>query len=164
MSDPEMRTGARRVTGDDLDSSASGGYGYSDDYGSSGVDVSQASVGQLFSQVTTDLSTLMRQEVELAKAEVREEAKKAAKGAGMLGGAGLTGFFALLFLSVALMYLINLVVPLGWAAAIVGALYGLVALVLLQGGRKNLKNVSPAPTQTVETLKEDAQWAKARTR
>lgn len=127
-------------------------------------DVSQASVGELVSDVAADFSTLIRQEIELAKAEIKEEATKAGKGVGMLGGAGLAGYFALLFASVALMYLINLVVPLGWAALIVAAIWGLAAAVLAASGRKKLKTVSPAPTQTAETLKEDVQWAKARTK
>lgn len=126
-------------------------------------DVSSASVGDLISGVAADFSTLMRQELELAKAEVKAEAAKAGKGAGMLGGAGLAGYFALLFASIALMYLINLALPLGWAALIVAALWAAVAAVLAVQGRTRLKAVSPAPTQTAETLKEDAQWAKART-
>ncbi len=127
-------------------------------------DVASASVGDLVTEVATDISTLIRQELELAKAEVKEEAVKAGKGAGMLGAAGLAGYIALLFASVALMYLINLVMPLGWAALVVAALWGIGAAVLAASGRKKLKTVSPAPTQTAETLKEDVQWAKARTK
>lgn len=123
-----------------------------------------ASVGELVSGVAADMSTLMRQELELAKAEVKAEAAKAGKGAGMLGGAALGGYFALLFASVALMYLINLAIPLGWAALVVAVLWAVIAAVLAVQGRTTLKNVSPAPTQTAETLKEDVQWAKARTR
>ena len=125
---------------------------------------SQASLGELFSEVSNDLSTLLRQEVELAKAEMKQEVSKAAKGAGMLAGGGFAGYFAMFFLSLALMYLINLAVPLGWAAAIVGALYGALAAFLGLSGKAKLQSVSPAPTQTIETLKEDAQWAKTRSR
>lgn len=114
--------------------------------------------------MSNDLSTLLRQEMELAKAEVKQEVSKAAKGAGMLAGGGFAGYFALFFFSIALMYLINLAVPLGWAAAIVGAGYAVAAAVLGLSGKSKLQSVSPTPTQTIDTLKEDAQWAKNRTR
>ena len=127
-------------------------------------DVSQLSVGQLVGQVTTDLSTLMRQEFELAKAELTAEAKKAGKGAGTLGAAGFLGYLAAIFASLTLMFLLDLVMPLWAAALIVTALYGLIAFVLFNQGKKQLKTVDPTPRQTVETLKEDVQWAKDQTR
>ena len=125
-------------------------------------DVSQVSVGELVSEVTADLSKLMRQEVELAKAEIKEEASRAGKSAGMLGGAGLAGYFTLLFVSLAAMFGLSVVMHYGWAALIVAALFGVVGFILYSRGRRGLKSFSPAPTQTVETLKEDVQWAKTR--
>ena len=128
------------------------------------VDVSQVSVGQLVGQVTADLSTLMRQEFELAKAELSAEAKKAGAGAGMLGGAGFAGYLAAVFGSLTLMFLLDLVLPLWAAALIVTLLYAVVGYVLYSKGRQQLKTVDPKPRQTVETLKEDVQWAKNQSR
>ena len=127
-------------------------------------DVSQMSVGQLVGQVTTDLSTLMRQEFALARAELTEEAKKASKGAGALGAAGYLGYLASIFASLTLMFLLDLFLPLWAAALVVTALYGLLAFVLFTKGKRQLKTVDPTPRQTVETLKEDVQWAKDQTR
>ena len=105
-----------------------------------------ASLGELLGDVTRDLSTLMRQEVELAKAELKQSATKAGKGSGMLAGAGVAGHFVLLFLSLGLMFALGALMPLGWAALI-------VAVVLASIGRKELKQVKGLP-QTGETLSE----------
>ena len=126
--------------------------------------VTQVSVSQLVSEVTADLSKLMRQEVELAKAEVKEEAGRAGKSAGLLGGAGVAGYFALLFGSLAVLFGLAVVMHTAWAALLVAAVYGVVGGVLYSRGRAGLKTLSPAPTQTVETLKEDVQWVKTRAR
>jgi hypothetical protein len=133
------------------------------------ADVSEVSVGQLVSQVTTDLSTLMRQELELAKAEIKTEVQKGGKAAGMLGGAGGAGYFALLFLSLTIMFALAELFgegpgPHALAALIVTVIYGAIAAVLFLRGRREMQQVSPTPTQTVETLKEDVQWAKTRNR
>ena len=124
------------------------------------VSAQPARVGGL----TADLSKLMRQEVELAKAEVKEEASRAGKSAGLLGGAGAAGYFALLFGSLAVMFGLAVVMHTAWAALLVATAYGVVGGVLYSRGRAGLKTLSPAPTQTVETVKEDVQWAKTRTR
>jgi hypothetical protein len=112
-----------------------------------------ASLGELLGDVTRDLSTLMRQEVELAKAEAKQSATKAGKGAGMLGGAGVAGHFVLLFLSLALMFALGALMPLGWAALIVAVIWGIIAAVLASIGRKELKQIKGMP-QTGETLSE----------
>jgi Putative Actinobacterial Holin-X, holin superfamily III len=136
-------------------------------------DVEGTSVGELIGEVTRDLSTLMRQELELAKAEVREEAtkagnevkaqaSKAGKGAGMLGGAGYAGHMTALFLSVALWWALSHVVGHSWSALIVAVLWGIIAAVLYSMGRKQLKQVdfsglkqvNPKPERTVETLQQ----------
>ena len=128
-------------------------------------DVSQASVGQLIGEVTSDLSTLMRQELDLAKAEMKAEAAKAGKGAGMLGGAGYAGHLTVLFLSLTLMWALgDLWNHLAWGALVVALIWGLAATFLFVKGREQIKRVNPKPEQTVETLKEDVQWAKNRTR
>ncbi|TNB66749.1 phage holin family protein [Arthrobacter sp. BB-1] len=112
-----------------------------------------ASLGELLGDVTRDLSTLMRQEVELAKAELKQSATKAGKGSGMLGGAGVAGHFVLVFLSLALMFALGALMPLGWAAVIVAVIWGIIAAVLASMGRKELKQIKGLP-QTGETLSE----------
>ena len=81
--------------------------------------VGDRSLGDLISEVTADLSTLMRQELELAKAELQQSASRAGKGAGMLGGAAVAGYFVLLFVSIALWWAIGSATGLGWSAVIV---------------------------------------------
>ena len=133
--------------------------------GSSAVgppDVEGRSVGDLLGEVTGDLSKLMRQEVALAKVELKEEATKAGKASGLLGGAGAVGYLVLVFLSLALMFALDNVMGIGWAALLTAVLLGIVAAVLFVVGRNRLKQVNPKPEQTVETLKEDVQWAKNR--
>ena len=110
------------------------------------------SLGDLLGSVTGDISTLFRQEVELAKAELTVSAKKAGKGAGMFGGAGLTGLFALLFLSLAAMWGLGTLIGPGWSSLIIAVVYGVVALVLFLRGKKELKQIQGAPG-TVDSLK-----------
>ena len=117
-------------------------------------DIEGTSVGQLFGELAKDLSTLMRQEVALAKAELQAEAKKAGTGAGMMVAAGLAGFLTLLFLSNALWWALENVMDAGLAALIVAVLWGVVGAVLFSMGRKKLKQVNPKPERTVDTLSE----------
>jgi hypothetical protein len=109
-------------------------------------------LGELISEVTTDLSTLMRQELELAKAELQQSASRAGKGAGMLGGAVIAGYFVLLFVSIALWWAIGSATGLGWAAVIVAVLWGVVAAILIVVGRSSLKSVRGLP-RTTDTVK-----------
>jgi len=118
------------------------------------------SLGELVAEVTRDLSTLMRQELELAKAEMKEEAAKVGKASGMLGGAGLAGWMVLLFASLALAWALGNVMDLGWAGLIVAVIWAVVGAVLYSVGRRKLREVDLKPRRTVQTLKEDAQWAK----
>ena len=117
------------------------------------VKADTASLGELLGDVTRDLSTLMRQEVELAKAEAKQSATRAGKGAGMLAGAGVGGHFVLLFLSLALMFALGALMPLGWAALIVAVIWAIIAAILASIGRKELKEITGLP-QTSETLSE----------
>jgi len=136
-------------------------------------DVEGTSVGALIGEVTRDMSTLMRQELELAKAELREEANKATgeikaqaskagKGAGMLGGAGYAGHLGVLFLSIALWWALSHLVGHSWSALIVAVIWLIIAAVLFSMGRKQLKQidfsglkqVNPKPERTVETLQQ----------
>ncbi|MDQ7878257.1 phage holin family protein [Microbacterium sp. QXD-8] len=114
----------------------------------------ETSLGELVGEVSRDLSDLMRKELELAKAELSESAKRAGAGAGLLGGAGYAGAMAVFFLSVALWWgLGDLIDSLGWSAVIVAVLWAIVAAILYAVGRKRLKTVQGAP-KTVETVKE----------
>ena len=119
-----------------------------------GRDVSDASVGELIGEVTRDLSTLMRQELELAKAEVKQEATKAAKAGGMLGAAGFAGYMVLLFASIAAWQGLAEVMPPGWAALIVTAVWAVIGAVLFALGRQRMREVNPKPERTVETVSE----------
>jgi hypothetical protein len=108
----------------------------------------QGSLGDLFSSVTSDLSTLVRQEIALAKAEATQSATRAGKGAGFLAGAGVGAHFVLLFLSVALWEALGSLIGLGWSALIVAAIWAIVAAVLATRGRAELKAVRGMPTTT----------------
>jgi hypothetical protein len=110
------------------------------------------SVGELLSDVTQDLSTLLRQEVDLAKAEIRQSATRAGKGAGLLAGAGVSGHMVVLFLSVAAWWGIGDSTGHGWSALIVAAVWLIIAAVLAMTGRKEIKSVSGLP-QTAESVK-----------
>ncbi|WIB63329.1 MULTISPECIES: phage holin family protein [unclassified Curtobacterium] len=110
-------------------------------------------LGELLTDVSKDLSNLFRQEVALAKAELTESAKKAGKGAGMFGGAGLTALFALLFISIAAWWALGFLVNNAWSALIIAVIYGIIAAILAMQGRKSMKEIQGAP-QTVETAKE----------
>ncbi|WP_067500582.1 phage holin family protein [Actinoplanes sp. TFC3] len=123
-------------------------------------EVEQTSVGEMIGNISNDLSQLFRQEVELAKAELKQEAGKAGKAAGMLGGAAFAGYLTVILLSFALVAALANVMDWGWAALIVAVIWGIVGAVLYANGRKKLKTVDPMPRRTVDTLKEDAQWLK----
>jgi Putative Actinobacterial Holin-X, holin superfamily III len=138
--------------------SAEGATAYSADM--AGED--SRSIGELLSAVTSDLSTLMRQEVALAKAEVRKEASAAGKAAGMLAGAGLAAHLLLIFVSLTLMFILGNVMALEWAALIVAVIWGIIAAVLFSVGRRRMATVSPMPERTVETIKEDVRWVQNR--
>lgn len=115
-------------------------------------DVEGVSVGALIGEVTKDLSTLMRQELELAKVELKVEAKKAGQGAGMFGAAGFAGYMVLLFISFALWWGLANVMDEGLAALVVAILWGIVGAVAYSMGKKKFDQVHPKPERTVETL------------
>ena len=120
----------------------------------------EPSLGELVSTATRDLSTLIRTEVQLAKVEIKREVTAAGKGAGLFGGAGFAGLFALVFLSIAAAYGISwLGIGLGWGFFIVGMLYLVAAAVLAFTGKKSIEKVGP-PEKTIETVKDDIAWAK----
>ena len=118
-----------------------------------------SSLGELLGEVTSDLSTLMRQELELAKAELRESATRAGKGAGLMGGAGYGALMCIFFLSVAAWWGLGYLVGNAWSALIIAAVWAVIALILFLVGRGALKSVRGAP-QTVDSLKEFPQTFK----
>ncbi|MEV0126194.1 phage holin family protein [Streptomyces sp. NPDC050703] len=120
----------------------------------------EPSIGELFSEISTDVSQLVRDEIELAKAEIKQESAKAGKAVGMLGGAGYAGHLVLLLGSLTAVFALAHVVDIAWAALIVTAVWAVVAAVLFTAGRKRLRTVHLKPERTVESLKEDAQWAR----
>lgn len=112
-----------------------------------------SSLGELVGEVTRDMSTLMRQELALAKAEVKDSASQSAKGAGLLGGAGYAAGMVVLFLSIALWAALALLIGSAWSAVVVAALWAVIAGILFAIGRTELKKVQGAP-QTAATLQE----------
>ena len=123
--------------------------------------VEDRSLGEIVSDVSNNFATLMKQEVELAKVELKQELTKAGTGVGMLGGAGFSGHLMLLFLSAALMFLLDNWLPIEVAALITGLLWAVVAAALAALGRHKLKEANPELPKTQQTLKEDVRWAKA---
>jgi predicted lipid-binding transport protein (Tim44 family) len=125
-------------------------------------DLHDRPVGDLLKQLSEETTTLVKQEIDLAKAEMAEKGKQAGIGAGMFGGAGVSGLLALFFLSFAGMAALDTSIA-GWLAAlIVGVVWTAVAGVLaLQGKNKVQEAVPPAPEQAIESTKEDVEWAKS---
>jgi uncharacterized membrane protein YqjE len=121
----------------------------------------QRSLGDIVGDVAQDLSMLVKQEITLARTELKEEARKAGKGAGMLAGAGVAGHLALVFVSLTLTFLLDNWMPLELAALITTVLWAIVAAVLALRGRKELRRANPQLPETQQTLKEDAAWARA---
>ncbi|MGO4491511.1 phage holin family protein [Arthrobacter sp. 2YAF22_2] len=117
------------------------------------VKAETSSLGDLLGDVTRDMSTLMRQEVELAKAELKQTTSRAGKGSGMLAGAGVAGHFVLLFLSLALWWGLGTLMGLGWSGVIVAVIWGIIGAVLASMGRKELKAIKGLP-QTAATIQE----------
>jgi hypothetical protein len=122
--------------------------------GDAAPDVSGVSVGDLMGRVSRDLSTLMRQELALAQAELKQEARKAGKAAGGFGAAGFAGYMVLLFLSVALWAALGNVMDGGWAGLIVAAVWAVIGAIAFVVGRNNARRTHPTPERTVDTLKQ----------
>ncbi|WP_030840298.1 phage holin family protein [Streptomyces sp. NRRL F-4474] len=120
----------------------------------------EPSLGELVGEIGQDLSQLVRDEIELAKAEMKHESAKAGKAFGMLGGAGYAGHVVLLFGSLTVVFALANVMDPAWAALIVTAVWAVVGGALYAKGRERLRTVNLKPEQTVDTLKEDARWAR----
>jgi len=120
----------------------------------------EQSVGQLVAAVSRDMSTLVRAEIELAKAEVRDEAKVAATSGAMFGAAGFVAVLAVILFSIAAAYgLVALGLHPGWAFLIVGGAYLLLAGLLALVGRTRVKKIGP-PERTIRTVKETVAFAR----
>jgi hypothetical protein len=125
-------------------------------------DLRDRPIGELMKQLAQETSTLVRQEIDLAKAELGEKGRKAGIGAGVLGAAGIVGLLAAGALTVFLILVLDTFLPAWLAALIVGVVYAAIAGVLYLQGRKKLEEAGrPIPEQTVETVKEDVEWAKS---
>jgi len=117
--------------------------------------------GELLKELSDSTTTLVRKEIELAKAELGEKGKKAGLGAGMFGGAGLFGVFAFAALTTCIIVALDSAMPLWLAALIVAVVYGAIAAVLALQGRNKVQEAGPpVPEQATESVKEDVQWAK----
>jgi len=121
--------------------------------------------GDLLRRLSDETTTLVKQEVELAKAELQEKGKQAGMGAGMFGVAGLFGVAAFAALTACIIAALDLAMPLWLAALIVGVVYAAVAGVLAMSGKRKVKEAAPpVPEQAKESVKEDVEWAKTRAR
>jgi hypothetical protein len=121
-------------------------------------------IGELVKELSQQTSTLVRKEIELARAELQQQGKVAGKGAGLLGGAAVAALLALGALTAALIAVLSEAMETWLAALIVMALWAVVAAVLAKAGQSSLQRATPPAPQTVETVKEDIQWAKNPTR
>jgi uncharacterized membrane protein YqjE len=128
-----------------------------------GPDLREESIGDLLKRLSQDTSTLVKQEMALARAELTEQGKRAGMGAGMLGGAGVAGLLTLGALTATVIGVLDTAMAFWLAALIVTVVWAAVAGVLALQGRTKLKEATPPAPQTVETVKEDARWAKTRT-
>ncbi|HEY6729531.1 MAG TPA: phage holin family protein [Solirubrobacterales bacterium] len=130
--------------------------------GANGSDLREHSTGDLVKQLADQTSNLVRQEIELAKSELSAKGKVAGEGAGMFGGAAIVALLALGTLTALVLSLLDKAMDFTLAALIVTLVYTAIATVLALGGRTRLKKgMPPAPEQTIETVKEDVQWAKS---
>lgn len=122
-------------------------------------------VGELLKQLANETTTLVKQELELAKAELTEKGRKAGPGFGMWGAAGVVGLLALGALTAFFILALDGFMPNWLAALVVAVAYGAIAGVLYLTGKQRVEEAGPAkPEQTIETLKEDVEWAKHPTR
>jgi hypothetical protein len=127
------------------------------------ADLRERSLGELFGKLSDETSTLIRQEMALARAELTEKGKEAGKGAGLFGGAGAVGLLGAGAITAGIILLLDLAIAAWLAAIIVGLIYVAVAAFLGLKGRDRIQAATPpVPEQTVDTVKEDVEWAKTR--
>jgi hypothetical protein len=124
----------------------------------------ERSLGQLFSELSQDTATLIREEINLAKAELSQKANKAGRNIAFLAVGGFVAYAGFLFLLAALTWGLAEFMALWLAALIVGAIVAIIGYVLVQKAINTLRKIDPVPEQTVETLKEDREWLKDQVR
>ncbi len=130
-----------------------------------GPDLHERPIGELFGQLSEQISTLVRQELELAKAEMRQKGKRAGVGVGLISGGGLLAMGAFGALTATLILVLATWVDAWLAGLIVTVVYGAGAAALAMKGKERVRAVgSPVPEQTITTLKEDVQWAQSQIR
>jgi predicted lipid-binding transport protein (Tim44 family) len=128
-----------------------------------GGDLRERSIGELFSKLSNETSTLIRQEMELARAELTEKGRQAGKGAGLFGGAATVALLGAGAITAGIILLLALLIPDWLAAIIVGLVFVGIAALLGMKGRDEIQAATPpVPEQTVDTVKEDVEWAKTR--
>jgi uncharacterized membrane protein YqjE len=128
-------------------------------------DLRDHSTAELLKRLSDETTTLVKQEVELAKAELQEKGKQAGIGASMFGGAGLFAVGAFAALTAAVIAALDLALSLWLAALIVAVVYAAVAAVLAMRGKRKVKEAAPpVPEQAKDSIKEDVEWAKTRAR
>jgi hypothetical protein len=126
-------------------------------------DLRERSIGELFSKLSNETSTLIRQEMELARAELTEKGRQAGKGAGLFGGAATVALLGAGAITAGIVLLLALLIPDWLAAILVGLVFVGVAALLGMKGRDEIQAATPpVPEETVDTVKEDVQWAKTR--
>jgi uncharacterized membrane protein YqjE len=130
--------------------------------GTNGANGDERSLGEIVGSITGEFSTLVRQEIALAKAEATQDAKTAGKGVGMLAGAGVAGHLFLIALSALVVIALGGLIGYGWSALIVTVVWAVIAAVLAVTGRKELRKIPPPLDNTQQSLKEDVQWLKNR--
>jgi hypothetical protein len=124
---------------------------------------SQMSVGDLVGEVSRDMSQLVRKEMQLAREELRQEAKETGQAAGAFGGAGFAGYMVLLFASIALWWALTTVMHQGWAALVVAGIWAVVAAILVVVGRDRARRIH-GPQQTAETMRQVPDAMRGRSR
>ena len=122
------------------------------------------SLGELFAELAQETSTLVRQEVNLAKVEMSDKASRAGKHVGVLAAGGAVAYAGLLAILAGVIVLLNNIMPLWLSALLVGIVVAVVGYLLVRRALDALKREDFAPRETMETLKEDQQWAKDQTR
>jgi uncharacterized membrane protein YqjE len=129
------------------------------------ADLRERPLGELLKQLSEETTRLVHQEIELAKAELTQKGRQAGLGAGLFGAAGAIGFLALAALTTCFILALDAAMPAWLAALLVAVVYGAIAAVLAIRGRAKVKQATPpVPEQTIETVKEDVEWAKTQMR
>jgi len=125
--------------------------------------IGERSAGEIMQDVVRDVGEVVRGEVRLARAEMSEKARQAGKAGGFFGGAAVCGLMAVAAMVAAAIAGLALVMPLWLAALIMGVLLACIGGAMFAGGRAKMKEIQPVPERTVQTIKDDVQWAKQRT-